>query len=337
MITIKLHNWNKGRNEPTFRPFLFAQKLFNEVGIQFTEGDNYDYIFVGMYDFIDRKVPLDESIAKGVKAIKPFGDKCFLFDGSDSTSLLGAYEVLSNSSARYLFKNQLLKSRELYREPSPFNKVFFTGDSDFEVGYDISDKDWNRIKLSGYNLGYLLPDYRVHYKEAEDKPFDVCAIYQGYHDENYDHGFRNDTYYTEHRAGAWNILNELEHWDVLTEKLPKQEYIDKMRKSKVALSPFGMGEVCFRDFELMQFGTAMVKPSMSHLETIPNPYIEGKTYFPTAHTWDDLTKVLSEVIDDPVAQNEVVHNFRKVFLEEYTLEKFVLYWYNIIKEQPEVV
>ena len=55
------------------------------------------------------------------------------------------------------------------------------------------------------------------------------------------------------------------------------------------------------------------------------------------HTWDDLTEVLSEVIDDPVAQNEVVHNFRKVFLEEYTLEKFVLYWYNIIKEQPEVV
>ena len=86
-----------------------------------------------------------------------------------------------------------------------------------------------------------------------------------------------------------------------------------------------------------RFGTAMIKPSMEHLKTIPNPYIEGKTYFPTAHTWDNLTEVLSGVIDDPSAQNEVVHNFRKVFLEEYTLEKFVLYWYNMIKEQPEVV
>ena len=96
MITVKLHNWNKGRNEPTFRPFLFAQKLFNQVGIHFTTEDDYDFIFVGMADFINRKVSLQESIEAGLEAIESFGDKCFLFDGSDSTSLLGAYEVLSD-------------------------------------------------------------------------------------------------------------------------------------------------------------------------------------------------------------------------------------------------
>ena len=337
MITIKLHNWDKGRNEPTFRPFLFAQKLFSEVGIQFTDSGRYDFIFVGMADFLNKKVSLEQSIEEGLAEISDYGNKCFLFDGSDSTSLMGAYEVLTQSKARYLFKNQLLKNREDYLTPTPFNKVFFQGESNLDLGYDISQVDWDRIKLSGYNLGYLLPDYKRHFQASLEKPYDVCAIYQGFHKENYDHGARNDTFYTQHRVGAWDKLKQLEEYSVLTEKLPKQEYLDKMRKSKVALSPFGMGEVCFRDFELMQFGTAMVKPSMEHLNTIPNPYIKGKTYFPVKHNWENLPEILSQVVNDPAAQQEAVYHFRKVFLQEYTLEKFILYWYNIIKQQPEVL
>lgn len=38
MIKIKLTNWNKDRNEPTFRPLLINQSLFAQIGIQFVEG-----------------------------------------------------------------------------------------------------------------------------------------------------------------------------------------------------------------------------------------------------------------------------------------------------------
>jgi len=80
MITIKIVNPVKGRNEPTFRPFLQAWQVFEQVGIRFTESDEYDFVFVGMADFIDRKVSLQESISAGVEFVKQFGDKCFLFD-----------------------------------------------------------------------------------------------------------------------------------------------------------------------------------------------------------------------------------------------------------------
>ena len=48
MIKIKLTNWNKGRNEPTFRPLLLNQNIFSDVGIQFVDKGSYDFEFIGM-------------------------------------------------------------------------------------------------------------------------------------------------------------------------------------------------------------------------------------------------------------------------------------------------
>ena len=48
----------------------------------------------------------------------------------------------------------------------------------------------------------------------------------------------------------------------------------------MAFSPFGQGEVCYRDFEIFEFGVVMIKPSMERINTNPNPYIENETYIP---------------------------------------------------------
>ena len=46
MIKIKLLELDKHRNETTFRPFVFAQDYLREIGIEFTNGDSYDYAWV---------------------------------------------------------------------------------------------------------------------------------------------------------------------------------------------------------------------------------------------------------------------------------------------------
>ena len=43
MIKIKLVELEKHRNETTFRPFIFAQNYLREIGIEFTNSDDYDY------------------------------------------------------------------------------------------------------------------------------------------------------------------------------------------------------------------------------------------------------------------------------------------------------
>ena len=100
MIKIKILNPTKGRNEPTFRPFMFIQHLLHDYSIQLTDSDDYDFLFIGMADFLNKRVPLEQSIDEGLEFLSNISGDYFLFDGSDSTSLLGAYEVFRENNLR---------------------------------------------------------------------------------------------------------------------------------------------------------------------------------------------------------------------------------------------
>ena len=337
MIKIKILNFDKYRNEPTFRPLTFIRDmLYTDYSIELTTDDDFDYMFVGMEDFLDKKKPLQESIDWGLENLSKITGDYFLFDGSDSTSLMGAYEVFEQSNAIHLFKNQLL-SREDYKKPTAFNKWFFGTDSDLDLGYDIPKEKWDRIKLSGYNLGYLLPQYRNFQPINKNKNIDLCAIYQAKHPHNEDHKVRNDLFYTKHRDGAWDILNKIKNeYDIRTARLPFEEYIKVLYDSKLSLSPFGMGELCFRDFECMQWGTVIVKPNMNMVKTKPNIYIEDETYISVKSDWSDLEEKTKKVLGNFDKYSYIVNTFREKFNEEYSLENLCLHWYNIFKNLPTI-
>ena len=141
--------------------------------------------------------------------------------------------------------------REAYKIPTAFNKWFFGTGSDLDLSYDIPESVYDRIKLTGWNLGYANPNYLAFDTLNLKREIDVCAIYQGNHDECYDHGARNDIYYTKHRTAPWRILAESNNISYEKEKRPFDQFVNIMRRSKCTLSPFGMGEFCFRDFEII--------------------------------------------------------------------------------------
>jgi hypothetical protein len=331
MIKIKLRNWNKGRNNHTFRPFLMYNQYFREIGVEFVETDSYDFEFVGMMDFLDKKIPLNESIKIGTDSINEIGGDVFLFDGSDSTSLMSAWEIMENTEANILFKNQIL-SRDDYKKPTAFNKWFFENGSDLDLGYDISQYDYdNKLKLSGWNLGYYNPQYLQFDSLNLNRDVDVCAIYQGHHKVNSDHGVRNDLMYTNHRTKAWGILDNSNDVVYFKDKRPYNEYVDILRRSKMSLSPFGMGEVCFRDFEIIQYGSLMIKPDMSKVKTYPNIYIPYETYIPCKLDWSDLLEKVDWVKNNPKQCKEITNNAKKIMKNSFTIENLLVYWYNIIK------
>jgi hypothetical protein len=66
--------------------------------------------------------------------------------------------------------------------------------------------------------------------------------------------------------------------------VPQRRYYQELYDSKITLSPFGWGEVCFRDFEAVISGSLLLKPDMSHLKTWPDIYIPYETYVPV--NWD---------------------------------------------------
>jgi hypothetical protein len=70
----------------------------------------------------------------------------------------------------------------------------------------------------------------------------------------------------------------------LTGLVEQARYYSELYDSKMVLSPFGWGEVCFRDFEAIVSGSLLLKPDMSHLKTWPDVYIPYETYVPLK--WD---------------------------------------------------
>ena len=172
MIKIKLTNWSKGRNEPTFRPLLINQNLFSQVGIEFVEVGSYDFEFIGMDDFLNKKLSLEDSINYGLECISKKGGDYFMFDGSDSTSIMGAYEIFKESNAIHLFKSAKT-SIEQYKQPTAFNKWFFGTGSDLDLSYDIPQDVYNNIKLNGWNFGHYNPHFLNFVEGYKDRNIDL--------------------------------------------------------------------------------------------------------------------------------------------------------------------
>lgn len=75
-----------------------------------------------------------------------------------------------------------------------------------------------------------------------------------------------------------------EGWLIPDEVLSSRRYLDLCLQVTSMISPFGHGEMCFRDFEASWFSSLLFKPSVEHLSTFPNLLKPFQTYVPLS--WD---------------------------------------------------
>ena len=80
------------------------------------------------------------------------------------------------------------------------------------------------------------------------------------------------------------LARKLDLPGLVTQRMPADRYFETLRKSVAALSPFGWGEVCYRDFESVLCGAALFKQDMACIETWPDLYRADETYIP--FKWD---------------------------------------------------
>jgi len=67
-------------------------------------------------------------------------------------------------------------------------------------------------------------------------------------------------------------------------KLSLTDYNRELRNSKITFGSYGLGEICFRDFEAIINYSLLIKPDMDHLTTWPDVYQKNVTYVPLQ--WD---------------------------------------------------
>lgn len=84
-----------------------------------------------------------------------------------------------------------------------------------------------------------------------------------------------------------------------TEAISYGKYVTELQSSKTCFSPFGYGEICWRDIEAFAYGAVLIKPDMGHLETSPDIYVPGVTYLPVKWDFSDLPEVVAMALASP--------------------------------------
>lgn len=107
-------------------------------------------------------------------------------------------------------------------------------------------------------------------------------------------------FYEAMRGSALESLSALSGRRVMTETgIRWSRYMAELGDAKLCFSPFGYGEICWRDVEAILQGAVVIKPDMSHLDTLPDLYVPWETYVPVAWSHEDVAATVERLLRDP--------------------------------------
>jgi hypothetical protein len=114
------------------------------------------------------------------------------------------------------------------------------------------------------------------------------------------------------------IIEKLQNRGVDTKPVSYRAYINELRNAKIAVSPFGAGEMCFRDFEIILSGSLLLKPSMDHLMTWPDFFIDNENYVSVKWDFSDFDDKIESLLGNP-------ERIRQISLQA---QKRYIYWFS---------
>lgn len=140
------------------------------------------------------------------------------------------------------------------------------------------------------------PWFDIHRKPIDwsaPRPTDVCFAgtvnyecgnwYAGWHRNQWLHVARQLPCVTELHASRKFTM--------------QRDFSAFLRQSKIALSPWGIGEYCHRDVEAILSGCVVVKPDSRYVKTWPDIFAHIPTIVPAAIDGSDLFQVVGRILD----------------------------------------
>lgn len=223
-------------------------------------------------------------------------------------------------------KRQCYKQRDNYKRQFVGGSMF-TDYLSRELKFDFDDWSVGSVVPEGYE-DRISPGWNLgtskKFKQALRKPLfpflkpsksiDIfCRLSLG--------SANQKEWYYQYRYAAVEALNPLKaDYKVATSGgfegtslVPRRQYFRELKSSRIIFSPFGWGETCWRDFEAICYDGLLVKPSMAHLETNPQIFIEGETYVPVRWDLADLEEKCRYYLTHPDEAARIIANARRVY------------------------
>lgn len=119
-------------------------------------------------------------------------------------------------------------------------------------------------------------------------------------------GTHGHGWYAEMRRHAARAVESLKGVNVVSGTgIEHDLFMQELRSAKICFSPFGFGEVCWRDIEAIAAGAVLLKPGMDHLRTEPDLYRDDETY--VACRWDfaDVEEKVTALLEDDARRERI--------------------------------
>ncbi|MHA1757631.1 MAG: hypothetical protein ACTSVV_12730, partial [Promethearchaeota archaeon] len=326
-------------------PLWFFKDTFKQYSLEF----NFKNILNFNINKLEKKVGIDSEISHYIKNLKNYlmklkkkVDFIAWFDHSDSAS------YLVRESVPYVdcyLKKQVLKNRELYNNnfindriySDYYYKMYFKKENSWipKKLKKLKKKELDKITLS-WNLG--LCDYNNLF--LDDTFFKKIPQYLSFFLKNRTFNYINpsknrellfsanfginysDNFVSYHRKQLLKILSNIfdKNVNYSVGVVSKKKYLDNLKKSKAVFSPFGYGEICFRDFETFIAGATLIKPDISHIETWPNLFEQNKTYISFPWNFEEWNDELFRIFNNETKLFQVAKEGQKRYKKIWTLE-----------------
>lgn len=277
---------------------------------------------------------LNESvIKKHIAEFKQIYNKVIIYDEHDSSAL--RYLSLMDEIDFYINK-LTLKDLNEYKKYDPKmklnrlyfqNKLIHNSNSNVAINEKKLISSWDLslglypvffglsrisyilmvlgLKKTGYKLGKSISQLAFNYffKNNKIKIYDVFAVFSQHKKEdiNYQRKWLLDKYQNDSRF----FMQKTNQW----------KYYKTISKSRITISPFGWGEICFRDYEAIFAKSLLFKPNMDIFEVSKSIFIPFETYIPFKWDMSDFGELLEYYLNNDSEIKRITKNAYRVLME----------------------
>ncbi len=245
-----------------------------------------------------------EQLIKSIK--KTYPNACLVyFDWFAPTDL--RYAKISNDYIDLYVKKHILKDRLYYGKPT----LGDTNITDYcikkyglvapEVTFQIPSGFLKKLIVgpSFITSSNLIPGFLNTQFIERARTIDVHARLAS----------KGVDWYANMRKEALSAVKKLSDRKILVKPgVPYTQYLQELSRSKLCFSPFGYGEVCWRDYEAVLMGALLIKPDMSHIETRPDIFNPYRTYVPVKWDYSDFEEKIDYYLQNENERLEITRN-----------------------------
>jgi hypothetical protein len=252
-----------------------------------------------------------ERALAAIRAANPHAAISF-FDWAAPTDVRFAHRV--GDYVAFYAKKALLRDRGYYLHPQRGHHYL---EEVFAERFDLipDSPEWQyypeiveRLTLAP---GFVTaPRLLLQFEQAapsltNDRPIDVHARFAVssaglVRNGRVDAGRRTHWYVPMRTAARTAIAEIADRYRIAWEgKVSRSVFQAELGQSKICFSPFGFGELCWRDVEAILAGAVLLKPSMEHLECFCDIYVPGETYVPLRWDLSDLDAAVARLLANP--------------------------------------